>query len=103
MARNMFGVDQDNETVQRIASESGAYAGFVVAMIEFYSDGPLNNGGWELDGRDGTVGGAIVRNTMVAAFAYDEQDDDEDEEQTRMLRDWAYGVAQVGIESYIGK
>lgn len=100
MARNMHGVDETHYMVRHIASESGASAGFVAAMVEYYSDGPLNNGGWELDGRDGTVGGAIIRNAMVAAFAYNEQDDDDDWDNTRKLREWAYHVAQVGIKEY---
>lgn len=87
MARNMHGVDQDNGTVQQIARESGVHAGFVVAMIEFYSDAvkgdPLVDN--EGESRDQSIRVAA----MVGAFGYNEQDDDDDIRQTELLRTWA--------------
>lgn len=95
MARNMHGVDQDNATVKEIAAQSGAHPGFVVAMIEYYSDGE----GWEMDGHVTSVDKAIVQNAMVGALAYDEQDDDDDNEQTAMMRRWVLRKARNGFDA----
>lgn len=96
MARNMHGVDQDNATVQAIANDAGVHAGFVAAMIEYYSDVD----GWEMDGHVIEQDKAIVQNAMVGAMAYDEQDDDEDNEQTRSMRRWIVRKARMGINAF---
>lgn len=93
MARNMHGVDADNATVKAIADDACVSAEFVAAMIEYYSDVD----GWEMDGHVTDVDKAIVQNAMVGAMAYNEQDDDADEEQTRNMRRWIVRKARMGI------
>lgn len=102
MARNMHGVDETHEMIVRIANESGATAGFVAAMIEYYSEGWMVQNGWSLEDET-TRDGNIVRNAMVAAFMYQDQDDDEDIANTEHLRAWAYTVANIGIMEYVGR
>lgn len=96
MARNMHGVDADNATVQAIAKDACVHAGFVAAMIEYYSDVD----GWRMDGHVVTLEQAIVQNAMVGAMAYNEQDDDEDEEQTAKMRRWIVRKARMGINAF---
>jgi len=96
MARNMHGVDADNATVQAIAKDAGVHAGFVTAMIEYYSD----TDGWNMDGHTVDVDKAIVQNAMVGAMAYDEQDDDDDNEQTALMRRWIVRKARMGINAF---
>lgn len=83
----MQGVDEDNATVQAIARESGASAGFVAAMIEFYSDAVAGDA--LVDNEGESKDQSIRVAAMVGAFGYKEQDDDDDWANTHKLRAWA--------------
>lgn len=96
MARNMHGVDEDNATVKAIAHDALVHAGFVAAMIEYYSDVD----GWRMDVTGTDLEQAIIHNAMVGAMAYDEQDDDADIEQTRKMRLWIVRKARMAVHAF---
>lgn len=91
--RNMHGVDQDNGVVRLIAGEAKVHAGFVAAMIEYYTDEVADDERYALVGANAARG--IVLSAMFGAFRYNEQDDDADEEQTQNMRMWVADAAMA--------